>query len=183
MQVDRRILAVPAEGSVREVFLQIDERVIALETQGLIGVASTSVRLLGATSKDPGFRELRLRVDERARPAPPIHLGERVAIVVLHRRVTGLGPGASRWFETELNPAETQLEVHADANLAAVVTPLRALAFSVKSGGFVSEPLSPSERIEQVSMQESSITLVTPRRILVFRAGSPRWNSLIRTNR
>jgi hypothetical protein len=168
---------------VREVQLEVDERVVMLESQGLIGVAATSARLLGATSRDSGFRELRLRVDERRGAPARIHLGDRVALVVMHRRVLGLGPGASSWIETELSPQEREPRVHADANVAVAVTPLRAIAFSLASGGFVSEPLTPGEPIERVSIEESSITLLTPRRVLVFRAGSPRWQTLFRTER
>lgn len=181
--MDRRILAVPAQGAVREVELGIDERVIALESRGLIGVVTTTTRLLGATSRDPGFRELRLRVAERAAPPPAIHLGDRVALVVLPNRVTALAPGASGWLETELSPLERELRVHVDANLAAVITPVRALAFSLASGGFVPESLSPNEPIERVSLRESSISLFTPGRVLVFRAGSPRWHSQLRRSR
>jgi hypothetical protein len=175
VEVDRKILAVPARGAVREVDLEIEERVLALESRGLMGVAATTARLLGSTSRDAGFRELRLRVEERANPPPHIHLGDRIAVVVLYHRLTGLAPGASGWLEAELVPGERVLQVNADANLAAVITRLRVLAFSLASGGFVPEPLRPREDVQRVSMQESSITLVTPSRILVFRAGAPRW--------
>ncbi len=57
VQVDRRLLAVRSGpgGGVVEQRLELGERVLAIRTRGLIGVATTNVRLLGVTSGSSGW--------------------------------------------------------------------------------------------------------------------------------
>lgn len=175
VRVDRRLLAVDADGSTLEVDLELGERVLDLRSDGRVGIATTSARLLGVTTRSASWRELRLRVEERAAGPPAIHLGQRVAVVPLTSRLAALGAESSSWQEIELGPRESIDQLLIDANVAVAVTSRRLIGFAVASGGFVEEPLSPQERIEAASHQESSVALTTSRRLLVFRSGALRW--------
>lgn len=175
MQLDRSLIAVDASGQrVAEVELERDEKVVAIASRGLLGVASTSSRLLGFRSGEPEWLELRYRVKERDAPPDQLHLEERIALVTLPARVVALTASSKGWLEFRLSPGERAELVLSEANLAAVVTPRRAVAISDESG-FVEIRLSPRETVETTSTRDSSISLVTPRRLLVFRAGAGRW--------
>lgn len=180
VEVDRRVLAVNANGTVAEVELDVDERVLATASEGLVAVATTTSRLLGFPAGNPGVRELRYRVAERRAPPARIYLAERVALVPLGHRLAALGPASASWNELELAPDETLENVYIDTNLIGVITPLRAIAFAPQSSGFISVALTPEERIEQSSSKPSTLTLTTSRRILIFQSGSRRWIERIR---
>lgn len=183
VRVDRRVLAVNAAGSLAEVELEVGERLMETHSQGLVAVASTSVRLLGATAARSGFRELRYRVEEREGPPRTVYLGDRVALVPLRARLLALAPESSQWNEIALTPREDLLRVLIDTNLAAVITPRRAIAFAPESGGFVEVALTPNEDLEQSSLADSSVVLTTSRRVLIFRSGAARWIEQLRKGR
>ena len=183
VHVDRRVLAVNAGGSFAEVELEVGERLMETHSQGLMAVASTSVRLLGASAERNGFRELRYRVEEREGPPRAVYLGDRVALVPLRTRLLALAPESSQWNEIALTPREDLLRVLIDTNLAAVITPRRAIAFAPESGGFVEVALTPNESVEQSSLTESSVVLTTGRRVLIFRSGAARWIEQLRKGR
>ena len=183
IQVDRRIIAVnSANGAIINVDLELGESVIWTGSEGLVGVAATSVRLLGATAGSRRFHSLRYRVEERASPPQSGYVSERLALVPLAHRLVVLAAGSSAWAELTLGPNEKRLHTSVDANIAAVVTNRRAIAFAAKSGGFVEIVLSPQETLESISIEESSVTLITPRRVLVFRAGAGFWTDILRKN-
>jgi hypothetical protein len=175
VQVDRRVLAIGADGTFLELELEIGERVLDSRSQGLIGVVTTSARLLGVSQAAASWRELRYRIEERAAAPERIYLADRVALVVLTNRLVGLGPRSGRWNELELGPGESLRSVVVDDNLAGAVTERRAIAFAPASGGFVTIALSPKEELEASSLRDSTLTLTTTRRFLVFRAGADRW--------
>ncbi len=181
LEVDRRLLAVRAGGgrALVSVELELGETVHATRSQGLIGVASTSSRLLGVTSESSGWHELRYRVRERAAEPPGFEVRDRIAVVALATRVAALASGATSWAEVELGPGEGTPSLHADANVAVALTPRRAIAFSRRSG-FVQEPLDPKELPASLSLQDSSATLTTTRRVLVFRSGDVEWREVAR---
>ena len=173
--VDRRLIAVNATGqSVAELVLELGEEVVASGSQGRLGVAATTARLLGIRAGDPGWTELRYRVSERKSPPERLHLEDRIALVTLPMRIVALTSSSRGWLELGLSPGERVEGVLSDTNLAAVVTPRRAIAISDGSG-FVEIGLGPREQIESTSARSSSISLVTERRVLVFRAGSAFW--------
>lgn len=174
VRVDRRLLAVRAAGGLPEVALEIDEEVTGTRSGGLVGVATTSTRLLGISGENGGWQELRLRVGEREEAPRQVFLGDRVALVVLPHRLATLAPEAGGWNELELTPRETVLHATAGENVAVVVTRLRAIGFSGASG-FATTPFRPGERIEASSIKDSSLVLTTDSRVLVFRAGSRLW--------
>ena len=68
----------------------------------------------------------------------------------------------------------------AEENVAVVVTPRRAVAFSPRSSGFVPYPLAPGEDPERSTLGDDSVTLILPHKILIFRAGDSRWSTLQR---
>lgn len=182
--VDRRVIAVSGRnGATFEATLELDERVLHMDTQGLIGVAATNVRLLGASSGAGRFRTLRYRVEEREQAPPRLLVADRVVLVQLGHRIVALGATSRDWAELTLGPREELRSTHADANVGAIVTDRRAVAFSPASGGFVQTSLAPGDSLETLSLEPSSVTLVTPRRVLIFHAGGARWTELRRRNR
>lgn len=183
VQVDRRVLAVGANGAFLEIELEIGEQVLESRSQGLVGVVTTNTRLLGASQSAASFRELRYRIEERAALPRHIYLSDRVALVALVNRLAALGPKSGAWNELELGPNEALGHVWIDENLAGATTQRRAIAFAPQSGGFVTVPLSPDETIEQSSLRDSSLLLTTTRRVLIFRAGADRWLAQTREGR
>lgn len=175
VQVDRRVLAIGADGTFLELELEIGERVLDSRSQGLIGVVTTTSRLLGVSQGAASWRELRYRIEEREAAPERIYLADRVALVALTNRLAGLGPRSGRWNELELGLGESLRSVVVDDNLAGAVTERRAIAFAPTSGGFVTIALSPREELEASSLRDSTLTLTTTRRFLVFRAGAERW--------
>ncbi len=183
VQVDRSILAVGATGAFLQIDLELGEEVLDTRSQGLIGVVTTTSRLLGVTQDSASFRELRYRVEERAKLPERIYLADRVALVDLGRRLAAMGPGSTSWNQLSLGPGEHLGQVMIGANLAGAVTERSAIAFATESGGFVTISLSPRETVESNSLRDSSLTLTTSRRFLVFRAGAGRWFERLRRNR
>jgi hypothetical protein len=180
IQLDRSLIAVDASGQrVAEIDLERGEEVVAIGSQGQLGVASTSTRLLGFRSGAPEWLELRYRLKERDAPPDRLHLEDRIALVTLPARVVALTSSSEGWLELALSPGEHAELVFSEANLGAVVTPRRAIAVSDEAG-FVEIGLSPRETVETTSTRDSSISLVTPRRLLVFRAGTGRWTEVPR---
>jgi hypothetical protein len=183
LEVDRRLISVnAASGAIVETNLEIGERVLRIESQGLVGVAATNARLLGITAKSRRFKPLRYRIEEREALPDAVHVADRVVLVPFPHRVVALAATSAAWSQLSLGSREQLRTVVADANLGAVVTDRRAVAFSHASGGFVGVALSPKEYIESLSLEESSVTLVTSRRVLIFRAGAPLWTDLLRRN-
>ena len=182
--VDRRLISVNSvSGSVIETTLEIGEQIVRIESQGLVGVAATNVRLLGTTAGSVRFKPLRYRLEEREGLPAAVHVADRVVLVALPQRVVALAATSAGWSELSLGPREVVKRAGADSNLAVLVTDRRAVAFSPESGGFVEVALSPEEDIESLSLEESSVTLQTPHRVLVFRPGMPVWTQLIRRDR
>ena len=178
LQTNRRLIAVDAEGRpVSELDLELGEEVVAIGSEGRLGVASTSTRLLGFRSGSPGWVELRYRISER--PTEQLYLEERVVLVTLPDRIVALTASSKSWLELALSPGERTERVLSDSNLGAVVTSRRAIALSDRTA-FVEIGLSPREQVETSSTSDSSISLVTQRRMLVYRAGSARWIELPR---
>ncbi len=179
--VDDRVLAVTAAGFAAVLApLELGETVVALRTEGSIGVAVTSRRLLAVQARAANFAEARYRVSESAPGERDLQIRERLVVVAFPARILAFSPQIASWREFGLGPGEKPIEVLADENVAAVVTPRRAVAFSPLSSGFVEYPLSPGETPERSTLGANSVTLVLPHRILIFRAGDARWSSLIR---
>ena len=176
ISVDRRVLAVNANGGLPELDLEIGEEVTDTQSDGLVGVAATNTRLLGITSESGSWRELRLRVSERRAldRGDRIHVGDRVALAVLDERIAALALGSTGWNELALTPREEVEHAKVGANVAGVATQLRAIGFSARSG-FVSISLRPNEEIQASSVKDSSIVLTTNVRLLIFREGSGIW--------
>lgn len=185
IELDRRVLAVNGKGGgpVATTRLELGERVLALESQGLVGVVTTTSRLLGYSSRSPNPAELRYRVAERPRGPEQVRLGDRVALVIFRTRLAALAPTTGSWLELALAPGEQPERVFADANLAGITTGRRAIAFAPQSGGFVETGLSPRESIERIQISDNSVSLVTPRRLLIFRVGDEIWTEVHREDK
>lgn len=180
-QVDRHLIAVVGVGfAAVETDLELGENVIALRSQGFVGVIATNRRLLGVHSRATSFAELRYRIAEKPVDADAIHVIDRLALAELHTRLVAYSPEIGIWVELGLGPGEHPNKIDAEGNIAAVVTPRRAIGFSSRSRFFVEEPLSPEEDVESTSISDASVTLVLPHKILIFRSGDNRWSSLIR---
>lgn len=172
--LERRVLAVnPVTGPVAEIALAVNEVFLGYRTRGRLGVAATSRRLLGITSRSAVWAELRLRVSE-GQHEPELVVEDRVALVRLPARIAGITSVSPVWHEVELAGDERVREIVSAAQVAAVVTDRRAIGFA-QGSGFVAEPLSPSERLERSSADDRSVQLVTSNRVLVFQQGARRW--------
>jgi hypothetical protein len=180
-QVDRHLIAVVGVGfAAVDTDLELGESVIALRSRGFVGVIATNRRLLAIHSRATSFSELRYRIAEKPVDADAIHVIDRLAIVELHTRLVAYSPEVGIWVGLGLGPGEHPNKIDAEGNIAAVVTPRRAIGFSSRSKFFVEEPLSPEEDVESTSISDASVTLVLPHKILIFRSGDSRWSSLIR---
>jgi hypothetical protein len=181
LRVDRRLIAVSGDdGRILEEKLRPDERVVSLESQGVVGVAATEHRLLGVTTRSSSWQEIQLRVHEKA--PGRLHLGDRIVVVPLERRLLALTRGAGIWTELDLLAGEVPVRVEVEAEVAVCVTGRRAIGLSAQGGGFVEVPLTPREEVESISLEARSVTLRTLYRVLVFRAGAVRWAELRRTD-
>jgi hypothetical protein len=163
-----------------ETDLELGEYVIAMDSQGFVGVIATNYRLLAIHSRSNVFAELRYRVAEKPVDPYGVHVGERIAVVELHTRAVAFSPELGRWVETGLGPNEYPRDFEVDDNIGVIVTPRRAIGFSARSSGFVEIDLSPQEIPERASFSDASVTLVLPHKILIFRLGDKVWSSLIR---
>jgi hypothetical protein len=181
LRVDRRLLAVSADsGHVLEEKLRLDERLLRLESEGVVGVAVTDQRLLGVTTRSSSWQEVRLRAAETSPES--IHLGDRLALVLLDRRLLSLTRGSGIWTELRLSKGELPARIAVDSGVGFCVTGRRAIAVSSDGTGFVQVHLTPREEVESVSLKDQSVTLRTLYRVLVFRSGFPRWLELRRTD-
>ena len=178
--VDDKLFAVVAGGSSVELRLDLGEQVVELQSQGLIGIAVTTRRLLAIQPRAGSFAELRFRVSEGPGSIGALHLRDRLAIVELPTRLVAYTAQPAAWFEIGLGPGEKPREVISDQNVAAIITPRRAIGFSPLSNGFVEFTLLPTEDLERSTLASDSVTLVLPHRILIFRAGDRLWTSLNR---
>jgi hypothetical protein len=183
LRVDRRLLAISADsGRILEMKLRPDERLVLLESQGVVGVAVTNDRLLGATTESSGWQEVRLRLRERKSPVERVYVGDRLALVPLERRLLALTAGAGTWTELELFPGETPVRVEVESGVGVCITGRRAIGISSRRGGFAEVPLTPREKVESVSLKAHSATLRTLYRVLVFRSAASGWVELRRTD-
>jgi hypothetical protein len=183
VEVDNRILAVDARNRrTRQVNLEIGEKVLALDSRGLVAVVRTTARVLGIGTRLADFLEIRYRVAERAMLPGAAYLGDRVAVVALDHRLLGMTTTTPGWLQLEIGPQETLGEFYTETNVVAVTTQRRAIALAPRLSSFAVINLGPSERVLDVSTNESSVTLTTPRRILIFRAGDGQWSELVRKN-
>ncbi len=174
------MIAVVAGGASVVRKLELGEAVVELQSQGLIGVAITTRRMLAIHPRAGDFAELRFRISEGPGSIGALHLRDRLLIAELPTRLVAFTARPASWYQLSLGPGEKPREVLSDENVAAIVTPRRAIGFSALSNGFVEFTLLPTEDLERSTVSDDSVTLVLPHRILVFRAGDKRWSSLNR---
>lgn len=179
--VDDRVLAVTAAGFAAVLAtLELGESVVALRSQGNVGVAVTTRRLLAIQARATNFVEARYRVSETAPDEHDLQVRDRLIVAAFPARILAFSPQIAAWLEFGLGPGEKPIDVLAEENVAVIVTPRRAVAFSPLSSGFVEYPLTPGEDPERSTLGDDSVTLILPHRILIFRAGDGQWSSLNR---
>jgi hypothetical protein len=178
-QVDNHLIAVTSRGSI-ETDIELGESVIAFRSQGFVGVIATNRRLLAVQSRSTDFAEIRYHLAEKPVSPDAIHVLDRLAVVELATRLVGFTPELGNWVELDLGPGEHPRKIDADGNIAAIVTPRRAIAFSSRSLGFIAEPLSPQEDVEEASFSDAAVTLVLAHKVLIFHAGASQWSSITR---
>jgi hypothetical protein len=160
--------------------LELGESVVALRSQGNVGVAVTSRRLLAIQARAANFTEVRYRVSERPPHAQDLEVRDRLIVAIFPARILAFSAQVASWQPLGLGPGEKPIEVLAEGNVAVVVTPRRAIAFSPLSNGFVEYSLTPAENYERATLGDDSVTLILPHRVLIFRAGDRQWSSLNR---
>jgi hypothetical protein len=179
--VDDQVLAVTSAGFAAVLAkLELGESVLALQSQGNVGVAVTTRRLLAIQARAANFTEARYRVSESPPGEHDLQVRDRLIVAAFPARILAFSPQIASWQEFGLGPLEKPIEVLADENVAVVVTPRRAVAFSPLSNGFIPYPLTPGEDPERSTLGDDSVTLILPHRILIFRAGDKQWSSLNR---
>ena len=180
-QVDKHLIAVVGGGfPAVETDLDVGEYVIALRSHGFVGVIATNRRMLAVHSRSADFAELRYRIAEKPVEPDSIHVLDRIAVAELSTRLVGYSVSLGTWVELGLGPGEHPRRIDGEGNVATLVTPRRAIAFSSRSSGFVEEELGPADDVESASFSDASVTLVLPSKILIFHAGDNRWSSLLR---
>ena len=180
-QVDQQILAVTAAGFAAVLApLDLGESVVALRSQGNVGVAVTTRRLLGIQSRAANWTEIRYRVSESPPVDHDLQVRDQLIVAVFPARILAFTPQISTWQEFGLGPGEKPIDVLAEENIAVIITPRRAVAFSPLSNGFIEYPLTPGETLERATLGDDSATLVLPHRVLIFRAADKQWTSLAR---
>lgn len=184
IQVDRRVIVIDSRNQRQQEFeLEVGERVIGLDSSGLVAVARTTARLMGTTTNVQNWQELRYRIDERASPPDRAFLGDRVAMVALQNRLVAMSTTTQSWIELGIGPREPRGRILTGTNLVVAVTGRRVVAFAPKLSSFAEIILTPGESIDSTQIGDNSATLTTPRRILIFRARAGQWTELRRSAR
>jgi hypothetical protein len=172
--MDDEILAVDAEGGGSSVVRrQLNESVLWTGTRGRVGVVITDRRVLGIAPSSGGWQEANYERGEA--PALDAQLGDRVAVILLRRRVLGFLGTVGRFVQQRLGPQEDLRAVQVGANVAVLVTNRVAIGLSPEAGGFFSFRLHLRERITEVSARANLATVQTDERVLVFRAPTGTW--------
>jgi len=146
-------------------------------------VVRTTARLMGTTTEQQDWKEVRYRIRERENPPQRSFLGDRVALVVLKDRLLAMSTTSLSWQEFALGPREPRGRIVTGTNLAVMLTGRRAIAFGPGISSFVEINLTPNEEIEGSQVRDNSATVTTSRRILIFRAAAGQWQELRRSAR
>ena len=135
--VDNRLIAVTAAGFAAVLTqLELGEAIIDLRARGNVGVAVTSRRLLAIQARAANFTEVRYRVSERPPVDGDLLVRDRLVVAAFPSR-TSLLAADRRLAAVRPGPGEKPIDMIGEENVAVVVTPRRAVAFSPLSSGFV----------------------------------------------
>jgi hypothetical protein len=172
--MEDEILGVDAtSGGSSVVRRQIGETVLWTGSRGRVGVVITDRRVLALAPQSGGWQEAPYERGER--PASGARLGDRVAVVLMPKRVLGFLGTAGRFVQERLGPQEDLRAIAVGANVAVIVTERVALGLSPEAGGFFSFRLHVKEKIHDVSARANVATIETDQRVLVFRAPTGTW--------
>jgi hypothetical protein len=172
--LEDEILGVDAAGGGTSVVRRrLSEQVLWTGVRGRIGVAITDQRVLALAPGTGGWQEAPY---ERGEPAAQdALLGDRVAVVILPKRLIGFLGTVGRFVQERLGPQERLRELRVGANVAVAVTSREALGLSPHAGGFFSIHLHVKERIQGVEASSNVATVLTDQRVLMFRAPTGTW--------
>ena len=173
--IDRDLVAFDALGSsTPSLRLEIGEEPLWIRASGRVGVVVTDRRLLGVTSSNGSWQEVRFRLHER-RP-DSAQIGKRVALVVTDKRLLGFDGQAGRWLVVDVGPHEVVRDARVGAQTAVILTDRSAYGLSPDVGGFYRIPMTIQEKVESVRVGANLATITTSWRILVFRAPIGTWS-------
>jgi hypothetical protein len=168
------ILGIDAEGGGSSVVRRrLGESVLWTGARGRVGVALTDQRVLAIAPNTGGWQEALYERGEA--PAHAAQLGDRVAVVMLPKRVVGFLGTVGRFVQERLGPQEELRALRVGANVAVIVTDRVALGLSPEAGGFFPIRLQLKERIEDVTARSNLATVNTSQRLLVFRSPTGTW--------
>ncbi len=148
--MDDEILGIDAESGGSSVERRrLAESVLWTGTRGRVGVVITDQRVLAIAPQSGGWQETPYERGEP--PAHEAQLGDRVAVIVLPKRVVGFLGTVGRFVQERLGPQEHLRALRVGANVAVIVTERVALGLSPQAGGFFRFQLHVHERITDVA--------------------------------
>jgi len=172
--MEDEILGIDATGGGSSVVRRhLGEDVLWTGVRGRVGVVITDRRVLALAPQSGGWQEAPYERGER--PASDARLGDRVAVVLMPKRVIGFLGTVGRFVQERLGPQEDLRSVVVGANVALIVTERVALGLSPEAGGFFPYRLQLKEKIRDVSARANVATIETDQRVLVFRAPTGTW--------
>ncbi len=172
--MEDEILGIDGEsGGTSVVRRRLTEQVLWKGSRGRVGIVITDQRVLAIAPKTGGWQEAAYERGEP--PARSAELGDRVALVILPKRVLGFLGTVGRFVQVRLGPQEDLRAVRVGANVAVIVTDRVALGLSPHAGGFFPIRLQLKERIHEVAARSNMATVQTDQRVLVFRSSTGTW--------
>ena len=172
--LDDELVAIDAEtGGTSVERLRVGEEILWRGSRGLLAVVVTDQRVLAIATRSSRWQSV--NYERRERPPQEVLLGDRVALVVLGRRVLGFVGTTSRFAEERLGPHQELRASRVGANVGVIVTDREALGLSPAAGGFFPVRLQLKEKLRAVEARANLATVSTSQRILVFRAPSGTW--------
>ncbi len=173
----REVIAIdPARsGGTRRAALHVGEKVLWSGARGRVALVGTDRRLLGITTGNRGWQELRFKVHESEPRA--IAMGDRVLVVLTSLRAIGLSAVGGGFTESLIGTTESPREVVAGDNVAAVITDRRLVGLSGFFPGFAETLIGVHEDVEFASTLPNFVSIGTESRMLVFRGTTGAWSA------
>lgn len=173
----REVIAIdPARsGGTRRAALHVGEKVLWSGARGRVALVVTDRRLLGITTGNTGWQEVRLKVHESEPRA--IAMGDRVLVVLTSLRALGLSAVGGGFTESLIGTTESPREVVAGENVAAVITDRRVVGLSGFFPGFAQTLIGVHEDVEFASTLPNFVSIGTESRMLVFRGTTGAWSA------
>lgn len=172
-QVGRELLAARDGNAATRIRLESGERVVSLESRGVVGAVLTDRRFLCVTVASSGWQEARLRREDAAPEG--IQLAANLALVITPTRIFGCDGPSGRVRITRLASREVVLEQGVNERVGVVVTDRRAIGFAAGFPTPADRSLQIGETLESLRVLARTANVRTSRRLLVFNAASALW--------